>query len=177
VFERSKGSGTWWIQYFDSGRRHREKVGRRGDAITLYGVRKAEIQAGKKLPQNMRRGGIKFQVLADEILMYSANHHKDTRNVQSRISQILPEFGEREAASILPAEIDSWIVANTKSAGTANRYRAVFSLIYREALRNGKVASNSARLVRQRHEGNGRIRYLLDGQEQRLREVIVREYP
>lgn len=62
----------------------------------------------------MRRGGIKFQVLADEILTYSSNHHRDTRNVKSRIRQILPEFAEREAASILPSDIDNWIVANRR---------------------------------------------------------------
>jgi hypothetical protein len=40
------------------------------------------------------------------------------------------------------------------------RYRAFVSLCYREGIRNGKVRSNPARLVRQRPENNGRIRYL-----------------
>lgn len=53
----------------------------------------------------------------------------------------------------------------------------MFALIFREAVRNGKVPSNPSRLVRQRHENNGRVRYLLDDEEQRLREVIVRDYP
>jgi hypothetical protein len=43
---------------------------------------------------------------------------------------------------------------NTQTPATSNRYRALFSLIFREALRNGKVTGNPARLVRQKHEDN-----------------------
>ena len=178
IFERPKGSGIWWISYCDTeDNRHREKVGRRGDALKLYGVRKAEIQAGKKLPQNMRRGGIRFQQLADDILVFSANHHGDQRNVKSRVKQILPDFGEREASKILPSDIDNWIAKHTKTPATANRYKSVFSLIFREALRNGKVPSNPARLVPQRHEQNGRRRYLLEDEERRLRKAILEKFP
>jgi site-specific recombinase XerD len=52
-----------------------------------------------------------------------------------------------------------------------------FSLIFREALRNGKVKSNPARLVRQKHEENGVIRWLSDEEEKALRAVIVAHYP
>jgi len=143
IFERPKGSGIWWISYCDADRlRHREKVGRRSDAIDLYNARKADIRAGKKLPRNIQRGGVTFSQLADDILVYSGHHHGDTRNVKSRIKQILPEFGECAADSIKPSEIDQWISTRTKTAGTFNRYRALFSLIYREAIRNDKATIN-----------------------------------
>lgn len=148
VYEKTPGSGVWWIRYQVDGQLHREKVGRRGDAIDLYKIRKAEILSGRKLPQNMRQQGLKFKALADDILQYSANHHQDKRNVKSRVSQILPDFADRIASAIKPSDIDNWIATHTSTAGTANRYRAVFSLIFREALRNGKVPSNPARLVR-----------------------------
>ena len=178
IFERPSGSGIWWISYCDAERqRHREKVGRRSDAIDLYKSRKADIRAGKKLPANLQRGAVSFKQLTDDILIYSANHHTDTRNLKSRVKKILPDFGGREAASIKAAEIDHWIAAHTKSAGTFNRYRALFSLIYREAVRNDKVPSNPARLVRQKNEGSGRIRYLLEEEEQALRKAIVMNFP
>ena len=67
VYEHPKGSGIWWIQFFDSEKqRHREKVGRRSDAIDLYKARKAEIRAGKKMPRNLQRGAITFKELASE---------------------------------------------------------------------------------------------------------------
>jgi integrase len=176
VFERPEGSGIWWIHYHDAdGKRRREKVGRKGDAIDLYRKRKSDARSGIKLPTNLRAKGIRFKELAVSILTFSAIHHKDRRNVKSRVKQLLPDFGERVAENIKPADIDNWLAANTNTPGTANRYRALFSLIFREALRNGKVSSNPARLVRQRHE-NSRIRYLKADEEQHLRAAIEPEH-
>jgi integrase len=145
--------------------------------MDLYKLRKAELLRGRKLPQNLRRAEVKFKELAEAALKYSEHHHGDQRNVKSRINQILPDFGERIASTIKPADIDGWIAEHTKTAGTANRYRAVFSLVYREALRNGQVSMNPARLVRQRKESSGRIRYLLDEEEDRLCKWILELFP
>jgi hypothetical protein len=51
VFENPEGSGIWWIHYYAAGKRHREKVGRKSDAIKLYQSRKADAVAGRKLPE------------------------------------------------------------------------------------------------------------------------------
>jgi len=89
---------------------------------------------------------------------------------------MLIDFGDREAASIKQAEIDNWISSHTKTAATFNRYRALFSLIYREAIHNEKVTYNPARLVHQKNEGSGRIRYLLEEEEKSLKETISRMF-
>ena len=177
ILERPEGSGIWWIDYYADGVRKREKAGRKGDAIKLYQKRRTEILQSVKLPENMRAAGVRFKVLANEILAYSKIHHRDTRNVESRVTKINSEFGERIADKIKPAEIDRWISEITTTPGTANRYRATFSLIFREALRNGEVTSNPARLVRQRHESGGRIRFLRDEEEIRLRGSIKKLFP
>jgi len=177
VWEKVRDSGVWWIRYRVDGKLKREKVGRKGDAIALYQLRKSQTRAGKKLPANLRSAGVRFRELADAILAYSASHHRDTRNIKSRIGKVLPDFGERVAEGIKPEEIDSWLATHTVSAATANRYRALFSLVFREALRNGKVSSNPARLVRQRHEDNARIRWLEEDEEKRLRAVIAEHFP
>lgn len=178
VFELPEGSGVWWIQYYDAeSKRRREKVGRRGDAIKLYRDRKADALKGIKLPTNLRAAGIKFKELSNAALEFSKHHHEDTRNVESRIKRITPDFGDRSAENIKPSEIDGWIAQNCKTPATGNRYRAVFSLIFREALRNGKVTSNPARLVRQRRESNGRIRYLKPEEETRLRVAMQELFP
>jgi hypothetical protein len=52
---------------------------------------------------------------------------------------------------------------HTRAPATGNRYRALFSLVYREAIRNGKATGNPSRLVKLRHENNGRIPFLIDG--------------
>jgi len=103
---------------------------------------------------------------------FSAAHHRDQRNILGRLERVRPDFDERAADSIKPEDIDQWLTRNTKTPATSNRYRALFSLIFREALRNGKVTSNPARLVRQKHEENGVIRWLTDEEEKALRAVI-----
>ena len=60
VFEKVPDSGIWWIRYKVEGVEHREKVGRRSDAIKLYAIRKADILRGVKMPANVKDKGIKF---------------------------------------------------------------------------------------------------------------------
>ncbi len=57
------GSDIWWIRFKDAGVEHREKVGRRGDAIKLYKIRKADILRGVKMPANMKDKGIKLRAV------------------------------------------------------------------------------------------------------------------
>jgi hypothetical protein len=45
---------VWWVNYFEDGKRHREKVGRKSDAVTLYQKRKSDARAGIKLPDTLR---------------------------------------------------------------------------------------------------------------------------
>ena len=89
----------------------------------------------------------------------------------------MSDLGGRAADKVKPEEIDACLTAHTSTPATSNRHRALFSLVYREALRNGKVTSNPARLVRQRHEDNINIRWLTPEEEKRLRAVMVEHYP
>jgi site-specific recombinase XerD len=60
---------------------------------------------------------------------------------------------------------------------TPNRYRALLSLTYRLAIRNGKVKENPARQVAHRHEDNARIRFLSADEEKNLRKAIEKRCP
>jgi integrase len=51
-----------------------------------------------------------------------------------------------------------------------------FSLVYREAIRNGKINMNPARLVRQRKEGGGRLRFLSREEFKALHTVIAKRF-
>ena len=101
VFERVPDSGIWWIRYKVAGVEHREKVGRRGDAIKLYAIRKADILRGMKLPANVKYKGIKFKVIAQEAVEWYLNHElKDVRNFKPEwrllcIHKSPPLAGER----------------------------------------------------------------------------------
>jgi integrase len=177
LWEREPGSDIWWIRYRADGVLKREKVGSKGNAIKLLNKRKNELMAGIKLPENMRQPSLRFKTLCDVILVFSKKHHRDFRTAEIRVKRIVADFGEMPADKIKPADIDAWLSRVTTTPATSNRYRALFSLIFSEAVRNGKLTSNPARLVRQRAENNGRIRFLTAAEETNLREVIRSRFP
>lgn len=177
VFEKIPGSGIWWVCYHDArGRRRREKVGRKGDAITLYGKRKTEVLQRKKLPENFRALPVLFAVLAEDALEYSKANKLSYKTDEWRMGLLKKAFGDRQADSITPQEIERWIAEHEDwKPATVNRYRALVSLAYRLGAKNGKVDVNPARMVRHRKENNGRVRFLSKEEEKVLREKIEAE--
>ena len=97
--------------------------------------------------------------LIDDALEFVA-HHKDQRGYKSKGEIVREALGSQPAAEFTPQELERWLRARCKTAATANRYKAFISLCYREGVRNGKMSVNPARLVRQRKEGTGRLRFL-----------------
>ena len=179
VFEKVPGSGIWWICYFDAdGRKRREKVGTRGSAIQLYQKRKTEALEGKKLPEKLRARAASFVELAQDALDYSRAHKVSYEDDVLRMKQVTEVFGSRAAHSITPQDIERWFASKQRwKPATCNRMKALFSLVYRLAIENGKVKVNPAHLVKHRRENNARTRFLTSEEEVKLRQIIGNHYP
>ena len=175
VFEQPSGSGIWWVNYYVAGRRCREKVGRRSDAIALYQKRKTDARAGIKLPETLRiRKAVLFSDIAKDAMEYSKAYKKSHRGDLANLRSLLPEFGAMKADEITPAHIHTYFLKRTDLApATLNRYRSTLSMIYQEAMRNGRVKANPARLVRLRKEDNARLRFLTYEEEESIRSIIM----
>ncbi len=191
VFEKEPGSGVWWIQFFADGKRKREKVGRKSDAIDLYKVRKAEVMAGAKLPQNMRFKGEKLSKVIDDALDWYREHKpKQLRSAQTHLERVRADMGDRIAVDLTPQHVDDWLSHLTREPGngykstkpepltqaTKNRYKATLGRALQLAVKNGHLQRNVARLVEQRKEHNTRERYLSPDEETRLVKVITEKY-
>lgn len=176
VFERKPGE--WWIRYVDAeGRYRREKAGTKGAAIDLVRKRKTDALIGKKLPERLRRATVTFADIARDALSYSKTNKLSYRNDACRMENLLRWFREYPAEAITPQEIERRFGQQKWSPATANRYRALLSLAYRLAIRNGKVKENPARLVQHRVEDNARIRFLSPDEETALRTAIAAKFP
>jgi hypothetical protein len=114
--------------------------------------------------------------LIDDALEFVA-HHKDHRNYKSKGEIVREAIGARHAAELTPQELERWLREHCKTAATANRYKAFVSLCFREGARNGKVSVNPARLVRQRKEGTGRLRFLSREEYDGLHKIILKALP
>ena len=191
VFEKVRGTGEWWIQYFDSdGRRRREKAGTRGNAIDLVRKRKTEVLAGKKLPEKLRARVVLFNELAEDAETYCKANNKGQRFDLYRIGRLKEQFGNRPAA--IPIEdFRKWFSEQEWEDATYNRYKTTLSVIYRLAIENGKAQSNPAKLLKHKTEDNERVRFLNQfapakteleylqphtDEESRLRAVILKKY-
>lgn len=178
IYEKVSGSGVWWVRYSDAtGRIRREKAGLKQAAETLYRKRKTEVLQGKKLPEKLRHANVSFDEIARDALEYKG--HESHRNDKWNMESLLGWFGGRAAADITPQEIDGNLAdlsEEGRAPATVNRYRALLSLVYSVACRNGKVSVNPARLVRLRKENNARIRFLRtdkdNDEETKIREKI-----
>jgi|HubBroStandDraft_1064217.scaffolds.fasta_scaffold32166_2 integrase len=176
IYEKPTDSGIWWIHYYVAGKRHREKVGRKSDAIKLYQSRKADAVAGRKLPELRNSKVVTLADLIDDALEFVA-HHKDNRSYKSKAAIVTAALGSQPAADLTPQELERWLRGHCKTPATSNRYKAFISLCYREGIRNGKVTINPARLVRHRKEGAGRLRFLSREEYDRLYSVVARRFP
>ncbi len=179
VFEHPLDSGVWWINFYFAGKRHREKVGRRSDAVALYQKRKTEARTGLKLPETLRvTKAVLFEDLAKDAMLYSAAHKRSHRGDLCNLNSILPVFGKLKADEIKPAQIASYLASRIDlKPATLNRYRSTMSMIYAEGIRNGRVDGNPARLVRLRREDNARIRFLSFEEEATIRRHIQERCP
>jgi hypothetical protein len=122
VYENPDGSGIWWINYYAAGKRHREKVGRKSDAIKLYQSRKADAIAGRKLPELRDSKVIRFSELIDDVLEFVADH-KDRRSYISKAEIVRKAFGSRPAAEITPQELERWLRSHCKTPATPTATR------------------------------------------------------
>jgi integrase len=183
VFERVEGSGIWWIRYRDHlSRRHLEKVGRRSDAITLIGKRRADAHLRKKLPEAFR-GGITFGELVKDALRYSreSNGERSTAELSLKFDRMLPVFGARAASSMTVQDLSNWLLEQSEehewSGATRNRYASAFSLVFRIGIENEKIEVNPASKLKRRKESSGRTRFLTIAEERKVRDVITRRCP
>lgn len=175
-YERPKGSGVWWVNYYINGKQHREKAGSRSNAIKLYRKRKEDARAGRKLPVLHNTRLVNLSELIDDVLECTKDH-RDARSYISKAEIVRKALGSRAAAEITPQEISRWLSGHCKTAATHNRYKAFISLCYREGLGNNKVIVNPARLVRMKKEPRGRIRFLSRDEYQNLYRAIEQRCP
>jgi len=175
-FQKPKGSGIWWIRYVDvDDKRKARCVGTFGDAVNKYEENKARIRRGL-LATPSRIRGVRYGALIDDALKLNEASSRDHRNFKQRLEVTREKFGHRIAESITPAEISDWFAAmvdeRSWTPATINRYRAAMSKAFKVGIQNRKINNNPARLVPQRKEPAGKIRFLTDDEEKRLRAAL-----
>jgi integrase len=135
------------------------------------------VLQGRKLPEKLRQRPALFRDIAANALTYSKAHKArgSYRQDSWHMQTLFDWFGNRAACEITPQEIErrlDELARRGRQPATLNRYRSLLSLIYRLAIRDGKIQDNPVHQVRRRRENNARVRFLDPDEEAALRAKI-----
>jgi integrase len=172
VYEYPPGSDVWWIQYFVDGRRRREKVGGKQAAIHRYQQRKTEAREGR-LPTPRRN--VAFDTFVREYLETERHRARSFITMQRHGRRWISRFGSRPLRSILPLDIEKWVSrrATEVSPASVNRELSFLRRVFNVALANALVDRNPVKSVKFLSEPSGRVRFLTEDEETRLREQVA----
>jgi integrase len=188
VYQR-EGSDSWYARYWQNGKKVRKSFGRDRDAAIAY-LEKARLlkRTGEGVvPTTAKRpvltfaemrantAGVTLGELCDGLLKQiqdDPERYKDQHNPPQRIGLIKKAFGSRPADSIQTHEVADWLQSLGRAPATHDRYKAVFSAIYKYGKSRSKVTTNPVRDVEPRRIDNGIIRWLKPSEEAKLRAVL-----
>lgn len=185
VFERPKGSGIWWTEYYDeNGRRHREKAGPKSLALDLYRKRKTAVKEAEFFPElvaKRRRAELLFSTVMQDYLDVALKQHRSPTHTRIYGQRWIEYFKDRTLESITGEEIDKWM-ARTLAKGlkpaTVNRALVVLKRCINLAVRDGKLKVNpfAQGRVKRLVENNAVDRQLSEEEEERLERVFPPEH-
>jgi len=153
------------------GKRKARCVGAFSDAVNFYEAEKVRVRKRIIAPIASHRG-VRYKQLVEAALVYNEQSHRDQRNFAQRLEATLDQFGHRMATPSHPRKSQS---GSPKWRTSESGRQRPSSLQGRNeqgvqtCIADGKVSRNPARLVPQRKESNGRVRFLSEQEEKRLR--------
>jgi integrase len=179
IFQKDPGSKFYYIQYTDArGRRHREKAGTYRMAEDLLLKREMDKLRHKLPGQRGRFYGVKINELIDDAINFAFQHHdeKSAHDLRLKLERIRITFGDKVAEDVTRQQIADWLDAEAAlrkwKPSSRNRYQAAWSMMFRVAVDNKKLAENPVKGLPSKQEDNGRIRYLSVEEEKALNDVV-----
>lgn len=143
-------SGTAWrVQYRSPDGRSRTKQGfpTKAKAESWAAANTTQIDAGAWIDPNA--GKVTVRQLSE--LWWAGRQHLKPSTLhrdRARLEHVLEEWGERQAASIRPSEVQGWVSGLTKAAATVRHFHSILSQVLDVAVQDRLIAANPARGVK-----------------------------
>lgn len=175
LVENPAGSGIWWVDMRHEGKRIRRKVGSKSAAKSVYQRLKTEAREGRLVPKEKKKvyPTIK-EIVTDRVEGFSGRQRtNEKRYAQWWIEQV----GEKAVKDISIGDLRKLMMQLKEeqelSAQTVNHYFGHLRAALNQAVRDGKIDSSPMQGVDLLRTPRGRLRFLTEGEEQRLREVML----
>ena len=105
----SKKQGVYWIDYYVSGRRKRERIGPdKHLAEVMLPKRKVAIAEGKYLDKRTVPH-CTFNELAALYLRWAETHHQGFASTRSRVKRLQKTFGTSQLSAMTPLMVDEYL--------------------------------------------------------------------
>jgi integrase len=172
-FGLAKFSGrVYWIEFYQAGQRRRERIGPNKEAAEQ---RLREVLTARTEGRYIQKSPDARNLFKDLAAWYLELPEVKAKRSYDRdcwaIKNLLPPFGDRLLKDITPAMVEAYKQKRlaepsgrtpTKSTApaTVNREMAVFTTIFKKAIKNGKAEKNPAQGVKLLKENNERDRLL-----------------
>ena len=159
-----KKDGGWYIDYYVSGKRKREKIGTNKTlAENVLRKRKVEIAENKYLDIR-KQEKIKFEDFADTYFEMHCKVNNKSWNKADRynIKSLRGFFSGRYLYGITPLLVEKFKMERAKevSPATVNRNLECLKSMFTKAMEWGKAKENPVKKVKLFREDNKRLRYL-----------------
>jgi integrase len=165
-----KKQGVYWIDYYVSGRRKRERIGPdKKLAEVVLKKRKVEIAEGKYLDKRTVPR-CSFSELADLYLEWAQVNHRGYVGTRSRVEHFRRAFGSHQLREITPFTVDDYVSkrAALRKPATVNRDLVVLRHMFQKAREWGKALENPVSHQKPLRAENRRLRYLSQEEITRL---------
>jgi integrase len=151
-------------------------VGPWDKAVQVYELHSQAARAGLEIANDAGQG-VKFSTIAAEAVTWYEGHKKSIVGFSGMVDLADQRFGKYYAEAITTEDFEEWLydLADERdwSPETFNHYRSALITIYREAMNAGKVRQNPAREIHRNKVPLGRVRFLEEEEEIRLRSALV----
>lgn len=178
VYEKPVGSGIWWVRFTANGKENRRKIGRKTDAKNYYARVRAQILEGRYEPERPR-------VLTLGVWITEHLETIPTGTASLPMQRTYGAFwtdrlGDHKLTDVKTADLER-VQASLRAEGrlsdsTINRYYAFIKKVMGVAVRDGLVRSNPVTGVKFFKEPKGRMLFLSDADEAKLKEVFPPEF-
>lgn len=181
VYPRGK---SWYIDYYFRETRVREKAGKtRRQALVALAARRKDIYEGKFNLDIRREKKVLFDDLCREFLAYSKTNKRSYERDVLSVKMLKQAFGGRYLHQITPKMVENYKaqrkvsfshkMKRMLSPATVNRELACLKTMFNKAMEWGMGETNPAAKIRLLREPKGRLRYLTEGEAERLVECCA----
>ena len=175
IVENPIGSGVWWVDMRHEGKRIRRKVGSKSAALSVYQRLKTEAREGRLVPRQKKKTFPTVKEIVTDRLESFTGRQKTN---ESRYAAFwIERFGDRTTDTVTPGDLRKTMSQIKEdmdlSAQTINHYFGHLRAAFNQAIRDGKIDRSPMQGVDLLKTPRGRLRFLTEGEEQRLREVML----